>query len=52
MDKFAVIKIYKYSSPSVMETFDNLEDAKAYCAIYKHKEPEYEYGIFQLVEVV
>lgn len=48
MDKYAVIKFYKYAAPTLMDTFNNESDATTYAEIMKHKDGDDNYGVFTL----
>ena len=50
MDKFAIIKEYTYSSPSIVETVNNVSDAVAYVNVMRRKNDGYKYHIYQLNE--
>ena len=50
MDKFIVIKVWKHSDPSLVETLDNATDAAAYANIMRRKDTEHQYLVYQLNE--
>lgn len=47
--KYLVVRIYQFNSPSILETVDNEEDARALCEIYKRKDSNYEYVFYKLM---
>ena len=48
MDKYAVIKFYQYSEPTLLDTFDNESDANTYAEIMKRKDGDDKFGVFTL----
>lgn len=48
MDKYAVIKFYQYSAPTLLDTFDNENDANTYAEIMKRKDGDDKFGVFTL----
>ena len=48
--KFLVVRIYKHSSPSIVEELDNVSDASAMANIMRRKNDGYEYVVYQLNE--
>lgn len=46
--KFMVVRIYKHSTPSIIEELDNVADASAMANILRRKNDGYEYVVYSL----
>ena len=45
--KFLVVRVYEHCDPSVVETLDIENDAKALAQIMHRKEPEYQFAVYK-----